>query len=108
LQTMIPLLESPLDRIELLAGVVLPDSVRIVPPIHDGAPSNGIISLCEKYYREELADEHTGNVTFGYNRCGLPVVLHHNTPNSSIYLLWSRRWGNPLFPRYERHGREVI
>ena len=40
----------------------------------------------------------------------LPVVLHHNTPNNSISLLWAdttdREDGSKrhaLFPRYERH-----
>ena len=70
--------------------------------------TSAIGALCDRYYDETLADEHTGNIKFGYDGCGLPLVLHHNTPNNSIYLLWARRSDRlvPLFVRYERHGRE--
>lgn len=66
--------------------------------------------LCEKYYRDDFGDHHTGSVKFGFDNCGLPLVLHHNTPNNSIYLLWTRKRTdfNPLFVRYERHGREGV
>ncbi|KJU86502.1 hypothetical protein MBAV_001303 [Candidatus Magnetobacterium bavaricum] len=57
-----------------------------------------------------MADKHTGSVKYGYKDCGLPLVLHHNTPNNSIYPLWNRRAMDdtsisftPLFIRYERH-----
>jgi hypothetical protein len=71
-------------------------------------PAKPIGALCEKYYSEALEDEHTGSVKFGLDNCGLPLVLHHNTPNNSLYLLWARRREGftPLFVRYERHGRE--
>ena len=68
--------------------------------------------LCEKYYQERMGDDHTGSVKFGYKECGLTVVLHHNTPNNSIYPLWNRlaikevndqSAFNPLFSRIERH-----
>jgi len=68
--------------------------------------------LCIKYYQDRMGDEHTKDVTFGYSNCGLPVVLHHNTPNNSLYILWNRRakkpFGDeaafePLFKRIERH-----
>jgi hypothetical protein len=68
--------------------------------------------LCTKYYQERMGDEHTGNVTLGYSSCGLTVVLHHNTPNNSLYLLWNRLASKqdgsnppfePLFKRIERH-----
>jgi len=67
-------------------------------------------ALCERYYDEALADIHTGDVKFGYDGCGLPLVLHHNTPNNSLFLLWARRSAKiaPLFVRYERHGREGL
>jgi hypothetical protein len=86
----------------ILTGAVLESKVAIV----DSTTPMG--RLCERYYDEKLGDEHTGNVKFGYDGCGLPLVLHHNTPNNSIFLLWARRSRNlaPLFVRYERHGRE--
>ena len=65
-------------------------------------------ALCDKYYTESLGDHHTGSVRFGFDDCGLPLVLHHNTPNNSLYLLWARKSPDvtPLFVRFERHGRE--
>ena len=93
-------LPAPLNRLELLAAAVIPDSDRI---LRGRAP---MADICERYYGA-VEDEHTGDVMFGYDRCGLPLVLHHNTPNNSVYWLWSRRWKDPLFVRYERHGREA-
>lgn len=89
---------------QILPGAILDSRVAIV----DGTTPMG--RLCERYYDESLGDEHTGNVKFGYDGCGLPLVLHHNTPNNSIFLLWARRSKNvaPLFVRYERHGREGL
>ncbi len=69
-------------------------------------------SLCKNYYQKRMGDEHTGDVTFGYKNCGLTLVLHHNTPNNSLYLLWNglaveadgeEPPFEPLFRRTERH-----
>jgi hypothetical protein len=94
-------LPSPLNRLEIMPAATLPDSARIRND--EGA----LAALCRRYYGAGLGDEHTGDVTFGYDACGLPLVLHHNTPNNSVYWLWSRKWEDPLFVRYERHGREA-
>lgn len=68
--------------------------------------------LCLSYYQSRMEDEHTKDVMFGYRDCGLFVVLHHNTPNNSVYLLWNRKAStidgrepafHPLFTRIERH-----
>lgn len=107
LKTLTPRLKPPLNSLEILPVAVLPDSDRIVPSSDGSESADNMAALCERYYKAELADEHTGNVMYGYEECGLPVVLHHNTPNNSIYPLWSRKWGDPLFARYERHGREL-
>lgn len=95
-------LPGQFGKMEILAGAVIDPRVSIT----DGKSPIG--ALCEKYYDERLGDEHTGNIKFGYDGCGLPLVLHHNTPNNSLYLLWARRSEKvvPLFVRYERHGRE--
>jgi hypothetical protein len=89
---------------QIVPGAILDSRVAIV----DGTSPMG--QLCERYYDDSLGDEHTGSVKFGYEGCGLPLVLHHNTPNNSIFLLWARRSKNvaPLFVRYERHGREGL
>jgi hypothetical protein len=107
LNPLISRLPAPLNRLEILPGAVLPDSVRIRPPAIGRPAAENIATLCEHHYREEYEDEHTGSIKYGYDSCGLPLVLHHNTPNNSIYLLWSRKMHNPLFVRYERHGREA-
>ncbi len=59
--------------------------------------------LLHKYYDPSVEDEHKGKVLHGYSDCGLPLVLSHNTPNNSVYLLWEKERTDPLFPRFERH-----
>ena len=102
LESLVPRLPSKFSNLRILPGAIIDHSVEITS---NATPIGG---LCEKYYSEEFADEHTGCVKFGFDGCGLPLVLHHNTPNNSIYLLWTRKKEafSPLFVRYERHGRE--
>jgi hypothetical protein len=109
LQSLTQRLPKPLNGLAILPGTTIPNEVRITP-MAAGKEGllNPIAALCENNYTDELEDEHTGNIKYGYDACGLPVVLHHNTPNNSIYILWSRKWRNPLFVRYERHGREAV
>ena len=64
-------------------------------------------SLLHKCYDEAIEDEHKGRVLHGYAECGLPLVLTHNTPNNSLYLLWERKSTNPLFPRFQRHSSQM-
>jgi hypothetical protein len=59
--------------------------------------------LLHKYYDKSVEDEHKGPVLHGYSDCGLPLVLAHNTPNNSVFLLWEKEKTQPLFPRFERH-----
>lgn len=63
-----------------------------------------------KYYDPAAFDEHievggTTTAQMGFAGCALPVVLSHNTPNNSVYMLWgSEAHGFPgLFPRVSRH-----
>ena len=102
LETLIARLPSNFSKLRIRPGTIIDHSVEIQ------SNATPVGELCEKYYSEEFADEHTGCVKFGFDRCGLPLVLHHNTPNNSIYLLWARKKEDfsPLFVRYERHGRE--
>lgn len=69
----------------------------------------------DTYYRSRPLDEHeakggTQTVKRGFAACALPLVLSHNTPNNSIYLLWAdpleKGSARGLFPRIVRH-REV-
>ncbi|MDD5222598.1 MAG: hypothetical protein PHE84_01295 [bacterium] len=102
LEPLLPKLPGRFSTTHIIPGAVLESSVEIT----SNATPMG--TLCEKYYTDDFGDDHTGCVKFGFDDCGLPVVLHHNTPNNSIYLLWARKRENfnPLFVRYERHGRE--
>jgi len=102
LTPLLPRLPGPLSRTRILPGAVIESRVEI------RSEATPIGALCEKYYTDDIGDNHTGCVKFGFDECGLPLVLHHNTPNNSIYLLWARKSDNlnPLFVRYERHGRE--
>ena len=64
------------------------------------------------YYRTRPLDEHeakggTDTVKRGFAACALPLVLAHNCPNNSIYLLWAdpleKESARGLFPRIVRH-----
>lgn len=62
------------------------------------------------YYDDRAQTSHTAvggtsNVRRGFADCALPVVLAHNTPNNSIYLLWGEETFRfqGLFPRVSRH-----
>ena len=59
--------------------------------------------LLHKYYDKTLTDKHKDEVIHGYSDCGLSLVLSHNTPNNSLYLLWAGQQTRALFPRFERH-----
>lgn len=86
---------------------------RIASNISLKASDSGpMIDVIKKYYDASLEDEHTkkggSDLKFGFAAGGLPLVLHHNTPNNSIFLLWveGSESVKPLFPRVSRHRRE--
>jgi len=66
----------------------------------------------DRYYRTRPMDEHevkggTDNMKRGFAGCALPVVLAHNCPNNSVFLLWADPLetgsARGLFPRVTRH-----
>lgn len=64
----------------------------------------------DRYYRTTPMDSHelkggTDTVKRGFAGCALPLVLGHNTPNNSLYLLWGDQavGARGLFPRIVRH-----
>lgn len=74
--------------------------------------SSGLQAILDnpKYYDDTASDKHikvggTEHARLGFANCALPVVLPHNTPNNSIYVLWGpesyKFFG--LFPRVSRH-----
>jgi hypothetical protein len=63
-----------------------------------------------KYYDPDAFDEHievggTSTAQMGFANCALPVVLSHNTPNNSVFILWGSEAHafHGLFPRVSRH-----
>jgi hypothetical protein len=66
----------------------------------------------DEYFRTRPLDEHeakggTDTLKRGFAACALPLVLAHNCPNNSIYLLWADPLeagsARGLFPRIVRH-----
>lgn len=62
------------------------------------------------YSNNDVVDKHflvggTNDASLGFAGCALPVVLGHNTPNNSVFLLWGPEQFKPhgLFPRVSRH-----
>jgi hypothetical protein len=78
----------------------------------DGSQGDPMTDLIRKYYDPLAKEQHPewgGDVPFGYKDGGLPLVIHHNTPNNSIFVLWAEdsEVVRPLFPRVSRHRRET-
>lgn len=66
-----------------------------------------------RYFDASVDDEHAkvGGTSkrLGYAECKLPLVLSHNTPNNSIFLLWAEdvQSVRGLFPRVDRHRKRL-
>lgn len=68
----------------------------------------GLVNVTS-YFDAAVDDEHMAvggsSARYGFAGCALPLVLAHNTPNNSVYLLWgpddTEFFG--LFPRVSRH-----
>lgn len=97
------------DRIEFTWGFVLPTETKLTP---ESAP--GFAPLVDKYYDTAIQTRHTDvggkDIRWGFDGCGLALVLEHNAPNNSIPLLWAESPGaggkhamRPLFRRRQRH-----
>jgi len=76
----------------------------------DAERDAGFLGLAKTYYDKSAENEHTykggTDVRRGFAGCGLPVVLSHNTPNNSMFLLWAdpeKHQVRGLFPRIIRH-----
>lgn len=79
----------------------------------DPADDAALFELLRKsdYFDESANDEHAAvgrsTMRLGFAEGRLPVVLSHNTPNNSIYVLWAEDGHRVLglFPRVSRHRR---
>jgi len=106
-------------RTGLLAECIVPDPLQVFGnklsvPQEDKPNDLAFDELLNAYYDDRLEDENTKtggtDVKHGYAGCGLPLVLCHNCPNNSVYLLWGQTERLPdrpglhaLFPRISRH-----
>lgn len=74
--------------------------------------NTAFVDLIKIYYDDSINDSHYkegkhDEPYLGFNECGLPLVLNHNTPNNSLPILWfpdDKVKG--LFPRVKRHKDE--
>ena len=87
----------------VLSAMTLYDQARLSCDTQHSQVDQQFAELLEKYYTPAIEDEHKGTVKYGFADCALPLILSHNTPNNSVYLLWEKNYRKPLFPRFERH-----
>lgn len=106
-----PLLEEldfPQGKIEFRAVHRLSPDIKLHPEVDK---SIWDIALGDTNFDIRADDEHgaVGGASkrFGFAECALPVVLSHNTPNNSIFLLWAEdvHSVHGLFPRVSRHRK---
>lgn len=91
----------------------LPKAVRLGEP-----DDSEFLDLVDSYYdpdievpvSKHLRESGISTLKRGYSDCALPLILHHNTPNNSVPLLWEESKGEnghhtmqPLFRRVQRH-----
>jgi hypothetical protein len=95
-----------------LAELELPWQFHVVQPLPDSlkVTNPAVIDLCQRHWDPALEDEHKGAAPLGFGEAALPLVLHHNSPNNSVCVIWAdttdRTDGlnrRAVFPRYERH-----
>jgi hypothetical protein len=90
---------------EVLVTHLLDNSHRL-----DCTSDPSILKLLNEHYDESIQTEHYikgkhDKPYLGFDECGLPLILFHNTPNNSLPLLWfeDQRKFRGLFPRVSRH-----
>lgn len=108
-------IEDELRKFDFPKGKVRLEVVHALPPDTrlDDQKDAKIIALAndDRYFDKDVDDEHAevggSSKRLGYAGCRLPVVLSHNAPNNSIYLLWGEydQTFTGLFPRVSRHKR---
>jgi hypothetical protein len=96
---------------------VKPLQLRVLCPIEaevaltrNAGPELQALLSNPTYSNKGVVDKHflvggTDDPSLGFAGCALPVVLGHNTPNNSVFLLWGPEQFKPhgLFPRVSRH-----
>ena len=99
---------ASLPRCEISSVYVLESDIEVT---QDRYPA--FDNLLHANYDSAIMDKHLEkggpDVIHGYAGCSLPLVLSHNTPNNSVYLLWAHQPDLKtagLFPRVSRHREE--
>ncbi|MFD9900119.1 hypothetical protein [Mesorhizobium sp. NPDC059025] len=108
-------IEERLPELKFGKGTI---TFEVVHKLGDATPlddtgDRAILSLVsdDRYFDDDADDEHSkvGGTSkrYGFAKCRLPLVLAHNTPNNSIYLLWAEddQSVRGLFPRVSRHRK---
>jgi len=110
-------LKTAIGEWQTLTGNQFEFSVSAIQVIHLdvtekvlGEVDFGKLLANDAYFDPSILDSHyeVGKVTtpyLGFNECALPLVLHHNTPNNSLPILWlpTDKKFTGLFPRVTRH-----
>ena len=98
-----------LPQCSVKAIYVLDDSVRVT-----SERDTEFNQLLKEYYDDAIMDKHLrkggDDVIHGYAESSLPLVLAHNAPNNSVYLLWANKPDlrtTALFPRVSRHREDL-
>lgn len=70
-------------------------------------------TFLKQYFDESIVDSHfkkgkCDRPYLGFDECGLPLILSHNSPNNSLPILWfeETRAYRGLFPRVSRHKQD--
>ena len=105
---------------ETLPGILglKPDILKVVHPLPAdirvlGGADQPFLDLAkDDCFFDAAADDEHGAVggtskRYGFADCRLPLVMSHNTPNNSLFLLWAEAEHSVqgLFPRVSRHRR---
>lgn len=108
-------IEDALKKFEFGAGSLQLRVIHQLPPEIrlDETLDSGVLALArdDRYFDKAADDEHSAlagkSSRLGYDECRLPVILSHNTPNNSIFLLRGEYEHSftGLFPRISRHKR---
>lgn len=93
-------------RFKMVPIHVLPESVK-----YDDVKDQTFKELVDKFGWQDIMDEHwreggTKDPRLGFADCALPLILHHNTPNNSLPILYRNDGKSDfegLFPRVTRH-----
>lgn len=108
-------IQALLPKLSFSKGTIVFEVVhRLGPSLRlDDERDAGILALAnqDRYFDKDVDDEHgaVGGTSkrLGYADGRLPVILSHNTPNNSIFLLWAEdiQRVRGLFPRVSRHRK---